>query len=509
MMRRVAVVLLSVFLFGAGAWAEDPIEATEPTLVESLELDDWSLTSADSFDLYTNAGEVAAKRLSIRILRFLDAVERVTNVGPAEPRQGPAIFVFASRTQLGPFEIPGAAGYMIPDYARNLVALSIDDRRNGIPTLYHELTHDLLNSAGRVGFPTWYDEGFAEFLSTITVREDLATVGMTPASRAAQLQRAETIDFEALLESQSLSEMEDPERFYAESWLLVHYLNTQVDNTSRRLRRFLSRSKSGMSADRALESAFGKTLTELEQALLTFRARISDGKSVAFRLEVPFKDHESETAPVSRRDIAIQLGRLALATQHTETAVALFDDALASDPDDPRAIAGRGRAEIAAGEVDEAEVRLTAALDTQEDVDLRDALGFALISEFLGAKPSTVFETDDIDASLNRARPQFERCLAVEPDRISCLIGVSMAQFGSEGDPELGVDAAERAIALRPLDARLRLFGAQPLVMVGDLEGALARLREAKALAHDRRSTRLIERAINTVLRMKSRQGSS
>lgn len=501
-MNYFAALLAGVLIvIPSAAWSQD---SAEPTLVESLALDQWVGASTDEIVLYTNAGEVAARRLAHRIGRFLDTLRVVTRADKKDGRPPVRIFAFASKTQYAAFRIPGAAGYMAADFNTNLLAISIDERQHAVPVLYHELTHDLLNATGDAAYPTWYDEGFAELLSTLTIREDLATIGITPSTRIPELEAHESVDLEALLGSRSMATMEDPDRFYAEAWLLVHDLQLRTKRVGHGLARYLDFTERGSPEVEAFSRAFGMERMELLEALRAHRDQITDGTSLSIRVEVPLRETEITVEHVAEERIGTLLGELALTVGQLDSATSVLDHALEIAPHAPRAIAARAQVDLASGERSAARARVAAALERSADVVLHEAMGFVFLDVAMRSEALTEYELDDVRGAMDDALPHFDACIAADPDRASCHVGAALANMGTIGSATSGLRHSERALTLRPFDARVHFVVAQSLLSSGDLDGGLARLRKASFLAHDRKFARQINRVIAAIKRSRN-----
>ncbi|MGB6229818.1 MAG: hypothetical protein WBF53_06790 [Litorimonas sp.] len=100
----------------------------------------------------------------------------------------------------------------------------------------HEYTHHVMHALVTDGFPRWYDEGFANYLSTMQISDDVISVGAPTAAhlRAIESGFAEWISPETVLGAiDRYPSMSIKERlrggmtsFYAQSWLYVHYLRS-------------------------------------------------------------------------------------------------------------------------------------------------------------------------------------------------------------------------------------------------------------------------------------------
>lgn len=94
----------------------------------------------------------------------------------------------------------------------------------GDDTLLHEYTHHFMYERARGSYPTWFVEGFAEYYSTAEVG-DRITVGKPSRSQVDTLTYLPWIGFDEVLTGSPWGMSErNRSAFYAQSWLLTHYL---------------------------------------------------------------------------------------------------------------------------------------------------------------------------------------------------------------------------------------------------------------------------------------------
>ena len=88
-------------------------------------------------------------------------------------------------------------------------------------TLLHEYAHHFMMQVAQTAMPSWYVEGFAEYMMTAQFRPDRVEWGEVNVGRAYQLLTGSWIPLEKLLDRYSRV---DPYAFYAQSWLMAHYM---------------------------------------------------------------------------------------------------------------------------------------------------------------------------------------------------------------------------------------------------------------------------------------------
>ena len=228
-------------------------------------------------------------------------------------------------------------------------AFVFNDRRVGREgtdrVIFHEYAHRVMFQYARISYPVWYVEGFAEYFGSTVIEDDAVGVGAdNPAS--AILARRPWLDAVRLLNpsfhSTGQKDIDDSnfEVFYAQSWLLTHYVLSKSDRTQRfndyfrrvaagedpvatlepatgiapnklngELRRYLGNLyavRIPNTALKAVEVKVGEVPNdeaeaELDAMILTTRPEASHGKDVLQRLRERVKKAGGERAPDAMR----------------------------------------------------------------------------------------------------------------------------------------------------------------------------------------------------------------
>jgi tetratricopeptide (TPR) repeat protein len=191
----------------------------------------WHTAETDEFIVIGDA----PKRQVSEVLEALEVYRHITSrfailrkPAPYKPR----IFVLRSDS----FRRYGRqrkeiAGFVKPsDFEMDIVVDSRDtnDWLSNRQIIQHELTHFYLRlNSRRAMLPVWYDEGFAEFFSTVSFKGKQARIGDVPIIRFYALQQLPWLPLERLLTIDRRAAEYQGHRlgdsFYAQSWLLVHY----------------------------------------------------------------------------------------------------------------------------------------------------------------------------------------------------------------------------------------------------------------------------------------------
>ena len=253
-----------------------------------------------------------------------------------------------------------------------------DDASQGRRILFHEGMHWV--ASGDPGArPTWLNEGLAEMFSTFERRPDTVNFGKPIPWHVVQLRTFNLLPMADLLSQRgSLLEKENlTQMFYAQSWLLVHYLWMSTDPGVReQWGKYLSIYRTRSPSEAARE-VFGEDLSALGKALQVYIGRPTMGY---IRLPRPAARSLPESHPAAPLDVQLALGKLALgaadqglseahaakAEQLAPQAAAVFElrAAIAKREHDRQGMVSAARRAVAAGSSD-AEMYLLLADDLQ------------------------------------------------------------------------------------------------------------------------------------------------
>jgi hypothetical protein len=134
--------------------------------------------------------------------------------------------------------------------------------------LLHEYAHHFMLQHFPASYPAWYVEGFAEYLATVRFADDTLEIGRFNLARASWLaDRSGWLPFDTLLFSDpSRLNGAESAKFYAQSWLLVHYLMRDSDRR-RRLASFLAAMTGGTDPRAAFAEAFDSDASTLQREI--------------------------------------------------------------------------------------------------------------------------------------------------------------------------------------------------------------------------------------------------
>ena len=121
------------------------------------------------------------------------------------------------------------AGYFQGADDRNFIALDMS-APNPYSVVFHEYAHLLLH-ANFPRMPVWFDEGFAEYFSSLRVTGKTVEYGNVPVNLPTILQNNRWMPigdlFSIQQDSATYNERDKNTPFYAQSWITVHYIMSE------------------------------------------------------------------------------------------------------------------------------------------------------------------------------------------------------------------------------------------------------------------------------------------
>lgn len=197
-------------------------------MVQPAAADGWNVAETAHFRVYSNGSAATlAKRAAVLedYRALLSALTTRKDLSADEPRLD--VFLVPTIGASRPFGrvSKSVAGYYASDTGR-IAAYSVADDREAEQYLLHEYAHHfMLGTPGTVAYPGWYVEGFAEYFMTARFEPTRIEFGDINRGRASWLVYAPWLPLEKLLSGKfDRNSGDQVAGFYAESWLLTHYL---------------------------------------------------------------------------------------------------------------------------------------------------------------------------------------------------------------------------------------------------------------------------------------------
>ncbi|MGH7496101.1 MAG: DUF1570 domain-containing protein [bacterium] len=349
----------------APAWA---ITRQQQAVSMPKQKEKWIRVQSEHFIIKSNADEKVAKLAAANLERLRRTLALLNNAAAVNAPVPTSIFLFKNKNSFKPYtlpahqKVPSVAGYFLARPDRNYIAINAEARAAQI--IYHEYLHFFVNN-NLPDAPLWFNEGLAEYYSTFESNEDKTRIGLPVAHHMAFLKQHATslkptalISLDQLLEKGDILHEEETKigSFYAQSWLLVHYL---MQGQQRKLRpqlsRYLMLLAHGFPQSNAFREAFekeeGELQKELEYYLRQFLFNYTEINSSDLAVAA-----QAQVAPLPYEEVLFYLGDL-LAHQGKERlheAEAHFSHAISVNPNYALGYAGLGFVEMNRGSITEA-----------------------------------------------------------------------------------------------------------------------------------------------------------
>lgn len=378
----------------------------------------WLRAESNVVVAYGEIGERALRTQVERLEQFDTFLRWLLPGASVETTAKLEMYVFNSRRDLE--EVwPGVSNSVAGFYDTSPEVMAVFcplDSSNGLDAqvvLFHEYAHHFMLHHFPGAYPRWFVEGFAEFVATAEFQRSRTYLGAIDPSRLDWLANGAWLSLEKLLRA-DIDTGEDVARFYAQGWLMTHYV---MLNTERRTRfsRYIAALRGGSDPIEAFEPAFGVTPAQFQRELRGYFA------SGIARYELPQTAQgpaaiTMSTLPVEADALLPMVARvrLGVADDKREFWAARIETAAAAHPHTLFSSLALARARLLRGDIAGAHTILDAlAASNSDDVETQYLLGQTFIAE--------ARDGGDASARMLDARRQFARAYQLQPDYFPTL----------------------------------------------------------------------------------------
>ena len=424
----VSIVLFSIFCF-----------AGEPQWVE---------VRSPNFSVITDAGDKKGRDVALHFEQMRSVFGTLmtkANVNLAVPLQIVAFRNTKEMRQVAPIfkgKPTELAGLFQGGEDRSFIMLdmSVD---NPWSVVFHEYAHRLMDGNLAVRADPWFEEGFAEYFSSIEVDKKEARVGKIPEETYQILERMGTMKVSDLFRVQQYSKTynesgDHRNTFYAESSLVVHYLYDNLLIPKLQIY-FDSLQLKKEPVEQSVQAAFGMTPEQFDKVL---RDYLHSGHYRYYPIPTPagIVAAQFTVTPVSTADARAVVADIhAHSLDYRDKALGEFQEVLKADPDNASALRGAGFVCLQQRNFQQAAEYLRRAVQ-HDSKDPRVHYYYALLLNQEG--PPDVERRAEIKREL-------ETAIALDPHMADAysLLGFTQA-FSGEG--EKGVVNLKKAVELAP-----------------------------------------------------------
>jgi tetratricopeptide (TPR) repeat protein len=313
----------------------------------------WFEARTTHFAIFSCAPTQQVARVGARLEQFREAYSSLAGA-QSVASQPIVVMVFPDHTSMEPFlpvyqdKPANLAAFFHRDSDENLIALYVSGTNSGsLQNVFHEYTHLLLRHNAPF-WPLWLNEGMADIYSTFEPAPDrTARIGAPLPMYLRILSRRPLVPLSDLFavghESPDYNERDRQGIFYAESWLLTHYL--MLGDNARNKAHFgqlTTLLKQGQSPVQAFTNAFHVTLTQMENQL---RGYLEHGRFDSLKLAVNSDlsaPRAFSTFPLPTVAVCFRLGDMLMRVNRPDAAVNYFELAKKLAPRSPLPYEGLG-----------------------------------------------------------------------------------------------------------------------------------------------------------------------
>lgn len=409
----------------------------------------WVEVRSPHFSVVTDGGEKRGRDVAVRFEQMravFGALLAKASVNLSVPLQ---IVAFRNTKELRQFaplwngKPTQVAGLFQGNSDRSFILLDLSVE-NPWAVVFHEYAHQLMNSNTSAQTDPWFDEGFAEYFSSIEVDGKEARVGRIPEDTYLILQQAglmKTADlFRVRQDSSTYNESGDRRGgFYAQSSMMVHYLYDH--NLIPKLATYFDLTiDQKVSVEDAIQKSFGMSAADFDKQI---RAYIASGHFTYYKLPTPagIVTTNYKVTPLSTAD-----GNAVLADVHLHSpdygskAMEEFEAILKADPTNAAALRGLGFAYLQKQDFGKANVYFQkAAQGNSKDPRVHYYAALLMSREKALGDP----------ANIPVMTKELETSIALDPDFPDAYSLLAFA-YAYGGHPDKGLETMKKAVALSP-----------------------------------------------------------
>lgn len=442
--------------------------------------DNWISVRTKHFFLVGNASEKDVRQVANRLEQFRQVFALVFPKANFTSPVPTTVIVFKSDNSYKPFKPnPNIAGYFQPGEDVNYITLTSErySDENPFAVIFHEYTHLLIENTMGHTVPLWFNEGLAEFYSTFNVTDENRKVilGDLVRNHVLYLRENKLLPLQTLFavdyRSPYYNEGNKMNIFYAESWMLVHFLIQ--GNEKRRvpqLGKFLDLISSNVPIADAVQQAFQTNLEAFEKE---FKAYIQSSKymgtAVTFEKKLDF-DSEMQSAPISEAEAQAYLGDLLLHTHRLSDAETRLQQALSLTPDLSLAETSLGMVRVRQGKFDEAKQYLQKAVAANSQNYLAHYY-YAFALSRVGMNEYQMISSYPADAA-EIMKSELKKAIELKPDFSESYSLLAFINLVRNEDLDDSINLLKHALSLSRANQRVLFMLAQLYMRKEDFGGA-------------------------------------
>jgi tetratricopeptide (TPR) repeat protein len=418
-MLRFRPLLLLAALAGGGAAlaAAGPgeIELPSPRV-------DWRALETPNFRIVGDASAKKLREIGESLEQFRATLRLLKPQATASSPVPTLVLAFSSRKGFAPYGHVGlepgrevAGIFHRTPWGNYIVFNSSASAEDPLSVVYHEYTHFFVGT-NYASTPLWLNEGLAEFYSTFHATSSGLQIGRPVRYHVLELREGWKLPLARMLAVRH----SDPEYregdkagpFYAQSWLLAHFVQVGDRSLSPRLVDLLGRIDRGEPLEQAFPAAFGTSFGEMERRLVDY-ARQPTFQYLNYNVTDLGVAEVDEPVEIQRAEALALLGEYLAHVRAFDAARAHLEAAAALDPSNGDVVALLGYLEQEQGSPE----RATQLYERALGLSLRRASSAAHAARFALDRGTGSGGAPAADPGrLAMARRASERAIELDPD---------------------------------------------------------------------------------------------
>lgn len=461
---------------------------------------EWIEVRSPHFSLATDAGEKKGRETLLRFEQMRTAFGSLmtkANVNLPVPLQIVAFRTSQEMTDFVPLwkgKPTQVAGMFEGNDDRTFIVLdlSVNDPWQ---VVFHEYAHQLLNGNTGFQFQPWFDEGFAEFFSGIRINGKEAAAGAAP-ERDLQVLRQEKLMkvadlFRVQHDSSIYNEAGDHRSlFYAESWLVVHYLYDKQLFPKLELYFDLALRK-GVPIEHAMQQGFGMSAADFDLILGQY---LSAQRFFSYKVSAQPGTESSgyKVKPLTQANVQAVLADMHLhSPDYRDKARGEFEEVLKTEPENAAALRGLGYSYWLQQDFAQAGRYFAKALEHAPDDPRLLYYSSLMIEQQEG--PGLGNDRQELEIIQKR----LERAVALDPEFADAYCRLAFT-YVSQGNADDALTAMTKAATLNPRSQAYALNLAEMYLFNRRVDEAIALLEPLNQTVEPRfatQTTQMLERA--------------
>lgn len=422
----------------------------------AAKLDTWMEFTSDHFVVYSDRSPKEAEALLNDFERFRFAALSLTGLQETTEDQRTQIYLFKNKQDYQLVQPdPEIAGFYRDTWqgARMVVGAEAGLRDVSL-VLFHEYAHHIMRSRSNIRYPLWYDEGFADVLASAQIDSKHVVFGEVNPWREESMLRAGLLSVQELLQPPIGKSDVFWSKYYASSWMFVHYLQLGYlsDNQNRidALRRYIVAVHQGADPITEFQLQFHLSPSDMDKELKRYvDRRFWKG----YRIDVPEYQGKMRARTLVANEAAFLLGDLAYRSGQTAAALQILQYIDASEVSVAPALALRAVLENHQHHVGVARHFMALALRMAPS-NSHVATSAAHFNWDLVALRRVTSSTQEHQDVLQKVQRYAEYALTLDPENIEAGRYLARA-LGATGQTDKAIAVLEAAHQRRPTDLRL------------------------------------------------------